>query len=248
MVPYLLVTIGMFVGLAAQVYRYVHVSNPSERQQTKWVLFGLALALVGVASFLIAAPLLMANVDQPGMTRELYILVGVPFFYLATMLLPVSIGLSILRYRLWNIDTFINRALVYGLLTGLLLAVYFGGVVLLQAVFRALAGQESQFAVIISTLASAALFQPLRERVQEFIDRRFYRHKYDAALALEAFNARVRNEVDLSSISDDLVGFVRDTVQPSTVMLWLRESAPDIEHWNRTKEPRSQSSASGQRR
>jgi hypothetical protein len=137
---------------------------------------------------------------------------------------PVAIGVAILRYRLYEIDIVINRTLVYGSLTALLALVYLGGVATTQALFRALTGQEQQpqITIVVSTLVIAALFNPLRRRIQSFIDRRFYRSKYDARKALEAFSAKLRDETDLDALSDDLVGVVRETMQPAHVSLWLR--------------------------
>jgi hypothetical protein len=137
-------------------------------------------------------------------------------------------GIAILRYRLYEIDTLINRTLVYGVLTAMLVAVYFGGVTATQAIVRALTGQEQQpqLAVVVSTLVIAALFNPLRRRIQGFIDRRFYRSKYDARKTLEVFSAKLRNETDLDALSDDLVGVVRETMQPTHVSLWLRPELP----------------------
>ena len=137
--------------------------------------------------------------------------------------IPIATGIAILRYRLYDIDRIINRTLVYALLTAVLVLVYLGAVIVIQGVFRTLTGQESQFAVVASTLAIAALFQPLRRRVQEFIDRRFYRRKYDAAKTLAAFNARLPEETDLDALGDDLVGVVAQTVQPAHASLRLRE-------------------------
>jgi len=136
--------------------------------------------------------------------------------------LPVAVSIAILRYRLYEIDLLINRTLVYGALTTSLVAVYVVSIVVLQGLLRALTGQESQLAIVASTLMIAALFQPLRRRIQSFIDRRFYRRKYDARKTLEAFSARLRNETDLDALGDDLVGVVRETMQPAHVSLWLR--------------------------
>jgi hypothetical protein len=141
---------------------------------------------------------------------------------LSLMALPTAIGIAILRYRLYDIDLLINRTLVYGSLTVSLALVYIGSVVSLQYVLRTLTGQESQIAIVTSTLAIAALFNPLRRRVQAFVDRRFYRRKYDAAKTLAAFNARLREETDLHILTDDLAGVVRETMQPAHVSLWLR--------------------------
>ena len=137
--------------------------------------------------------------------------------------LPVAVGIAILKYRLYEIDLIINRTLVYGALTAMLVAVYVGGVTATHAIFGALTGQEEQpqLAVVVSTLAIAALFMPLRRRIQSFIDRGFYRSKYDARKTLEAYSARLRDETDLEALSDDLVEVVKETMQPSQISLWL---------------------------
>jgi len=146
--------------------------------------------------------------------------------------LPVAVGIAILKYRLYEIDLIINRTLVYGSLTAMLALVYFGGVAATQAIFRTFAGQEQQpqLAIVISTLVIAALFNPLRRRIQSYIDRRFYRSKYDARKTLEAFSAKLRDATDLDALSDDLVGVVRETMQPAHASLWLRaERASEAE-------------------
>ena len=140
---------------------------------------------------------------------------------------PLAAGVAILKYRLYEIDTIINRTLVYGVLTALLALVYVGSVVLLQTLFRALTGGDSQLAVVASTLAIAALFNPLRRRIQTVVDRRFYRSKYDAVKTLESFSATLRDETDLDALSGELVTVVRETVQPARVSLWLRPPGSD---------------------
>src|SRR5215204_4192465 len=148
-------------------------------------------------------------------------LVGTTAFYIFTLLIPLSIAVAVLRYHLYDIDTLINRTLVYGSLSVTLVALYFGGIVLLQRLFVVLTGEKSTLAVVASTLLIAALFTPLRRRIQAFIDRRFYRRKYDARKTLEAFSLKLRDETDLDAVSDDLVGVVRETMQPAHVSLWL---------------------------
>jgi hypothetical protein len=144
--------------------------------------------------------------------------------YLVMLLIPFSFAIAILRYRLWEIDTIINKALVYGLLSALLAAIYVGLIIGLESLVGRFAAQNSQpIVIVVSTLVIAALFQPLRHRIQQIIDRRFYRRKYDAARTLEAFSAIIRNEVDLSQLREHLLEVVRETMQPAHVSLWLRQ-------------------------
>ena len=220
------VFIGFLISLVvAQVYRYRWVSGPVERQQTKWVVSGVAVALVGFATLLTLANLVLS----PESMGPLIELVAVTCVYGLIALIPLSIGVAILRSGLYEIDIIINRTLVYGALTLMLALVYVGGVTATQAVFTALTGQveQPQLAIVVSTLVIAALFNPLRRRIQSFIDRRFYRKKYDARKTLEGFSARLREETDLDALSDELAGVVRETMQPAHVSIWLRpDEAP----------------------
>jgi len=209
--------------LMAQIYRYARVSSQTERQQTKWVVFGVAVAIVGTLAtvFTIGAAVdLSPREVGPRMLSML-------LMDASGLMIPLSIGIAMLRSRLFDIDVVINRTLVYGSLTVVLALVYFGGVTATQALFSALTGQQKlpQLAVVVSTLAIAALFNPLRRHVQAFIDRRFYRRKYDARKTLDAFTSRLRDETNLDTLGGDLVGVVRETMQPAHASLWLRPRA-----------------------
>ncbi len=220
--PYTLLLASLLItGVLAQVHRYRRVSGPMQRQQTKWVVFGFAAALVGylaVISLQVVLPSL-----EPGTLADL---LGAAATLCFMLLIPLSFAFAILRYRLYDIDVVINRTLIYGSLTATLVALYFSSVITLQYLFRLLTGQGDTLAIVASTLAIAALFNPLRRRTQGFIDRRFYRRKYDARKTLEAFGTRLRDETELERISDDLVGVVRETMQPAHVSLWLRSVVP----------------------
>ena len=198
-----------------------------ERQQLKW--FASAAALVAIAivaaftAYAFTAVVYMTDAPTP-------YLEAVQLLLLASLIgLPIAVGVAVLRYRLYDIDFLINRSLVYGALTAVLVTLYLGGVTATQAIFRTLTGQEKQpqIAIVVSTLVIAALFNPLRHRIQAFIDRRFYRRKYDARKTLEAFSAKLRDETNLDALSDDLVEVVRETMQPAHVSLWLREPDRD---------------------
>ena len=194
---------GIIGAAASVVVRFLR-SRGIERQQMKWFVYAVV-------------PMLLIPTDGflPGIISSValsVVLIG----------LPTAIGIAILRYRLYDIDILINRTLVYGALTVTLVALYFGGIVMLQWLFVLLTGQQSTLAVVASTLLIAALFNPLRQRIQSFIDRRFYRRKYDARKTLEAFSVKLREETDLDALNDELVGVVSETMQPTHVSLWLR--------------------------
>jgi hypothetical protein len=202
--------------ILAQVYRYFRVSNAVERQQTKWVALGFFVILVlGLGAVSLGGYL---SNQHNGLLYALFSLGSAPFF----LIIPLSIGLAMLRSRLWDIDIIINKALVYGLLSALLAAVYVGLIIGLESLVGLFSRQSAQpLVIVVSTLAIYALFRPFRRRLQQIIDRRFYRRKYDAARTLEAFSATLRNEVDLATLSEHLVAVVQETMQPTHVSLWL---------------------------
>jgi hypothetical protein len=207
------------IAIGSQLYRYRYVSSPAERHKTKWVVFGMVSAGLGAIVFELSIPGPPLRYFSP-----LYALAIQAGLYGSLLLIPLSIGVAIVQDRLWDIDIVIRRTLVYGILTASLALVYFGGVAVAQAVFHALSGDvdRPQIAVVISTLVIAALFNPLRWRLKSFIDRRFYRRKYDARKTLNAFSATLSHETDLDALSDDLVTVVKRTMQPTHVSLWLR--------------------------
>jgi hypothetical protein len=187
-----------------------------QRQQTRWLVFPLLASLLLFVVLNVPTP-------QPGSSR--YLLERM-VNYLSTLSLSLAVLIAILRYRLWDIDLIIRRTLIYSLLAGLLALAYFGSVVALESVFRSLTGQgQNQLVTVVSTLAIAALFVPLRSRVQAFIDRRFYRQKYDAARILSQFGASVRDDVDLDDLTARLVAVAEETLQPASVGVWLHSPA-----------------------
>jgi hypothetical protein len=226
--------IGFFLVLAVAIAGAISLvvrfrrSRGVERQQIKWFVFAGAI----FCAIFAVAPVLWTLPPSPA-TEWIW----PTLFLLSFGTIPVATGIAILKYRLYEIDLIINRTLVYGALTAMLAVVYFGGVAATQAIFRALTGQEQQpqLAIVVSTLVIAALFTPLRRRIQSFIDRRFYRRKYDAAKTLEAFSAKLRDETDLDALNAELVGVVRETMQPAHVSLWLRPDTPSKQ--NREGEP-----------
>ena len=202
----------IFVASVSLLVR-LHHARGVERQQIKWVAYAGALA----ASASLPTDTIFEAMDVRWLEMVGYVpaLVGI-------LGVPTAVGIAILRYKLYEIDLLINRTLVYGLLTAILVAHYFGSIVWLQMVFVELTGQRSTLAVVASTLVIAALFNPLHRWVQAFVDRRFYRRKYNARKTSEAFSARLRDETDLDALRDDLVGVVRETMQPEHISLWLR--------------------------
>jgi hypothetical protein len=207
--------LALVVACAVALFVRYRRTNDTEREQIKWLLYACAVFLVVyIGGF----------VSGLGGTDSLGGYIWGVFFGLSVITLPAAIGIAIFRYRLYDIDVVINRTLVYGALTATLAAVYFGSVTATHAIFQALTGQEEQpqLAIVVSTLVIAALFNPLRRRIQGFIDRRFYRRKYDARKTLEAFSAKLRDETDLDALNNELVGVVRETMQPAHVSLWLR--------------------------
>jgi len=215
-----LVTGLLLAAVAFQILRYRRVSTPVERQQTKWILLGFLAVIVAFPVWFLAFGGL---VDVPAGQPRLLVSIGGWLGSVSLLTaLPLSMAVAILRYRLWDIDLIIRRTLVYSTLTALLALTYFGSVIALQGLLRGVIGSESPLVIVLSTLLIAALFIPMRARVQRLIDRRFYRRKYDAARTLAAFGAQARDETDFAKLSDQLQQTVHDTMQPAHVALWLR--------------------------
>jgi uncharacterized membrane protein YhdT len=213
----------LLVAVISSVFVRLRRAGGVEHQQIKWFAYAVAANAIAV----VVAYVIPGLIETPLWFER----VGFALNNIVIPAIPIAIGIAILRYRLYDIDLLINRTLVYGSLTLMLALVYFGGVTATQTIFRTLTGQEQQpqIAVVVSTLVIAALFTPLRRRIQRFIDRRFYRRKYDARKTLEDFSAQLRDETDLEALSNDLLGVVRDTMQPAHVSLWLGPSRHFVE-------------------
>jgi hypothetical protein len=206
-----IVAAGCMVASAVSLIVRLRRAGSVERQQIKWLAYGGAVVV--------------GTIGVGGLITLWSVPVSIVIMSLALLGLPIFTGIAIVRHRLYDIDVLINRTLVYGVLTTTLVALYLGVVVVLQRIFVALTGEQSTLAVVASTLVIAALFNPLRRRIQSFIDRRFYRRKYDAKKTLEAFSSKLRNETDLEALNDDLVGVVAETLQPAYASVWLRPAS-----------------------
>lgn len=212
----LLLYLTIIACIVAVVLRFRRARGV-ERQQLKWFTYGMTLSILMLIVIVI---LIFSNVNGAAGT----------LFYLAVVCIPISAGIAMLRYRLYDIDVLINRTLVYGSLSALLALLYFGLIFALQSLLQGMFAPNNGVVIVVSTLAIYALFQPLRRRIQQFIDHRFYRRKYDATRTLAAFSATLRNEVDLSQLREELVAVVRETMQPSHVSLWLRPPEHTTKH------------------
>ncbi len=218
------VAVVMVPGAISQVFRYVRVSTAEERQQTKWVMWALLLMLPGMLFWIVAGALY--PLGEPGVGRLIVQLVmHLVINPIIGGLMPLAFAVAVLRYRLWDADVIINRTLVYAVLTLSLVGLYVGGILGLQAALRAITGQESNLAIVASTLGIAAVVRPLQRQIQSAIDRRLYRRKYNAERTLAAFGSRVRDEVELRELASELSAVVRETMQPAHVSLWLRPEA-----------------------
>jgi hypothetical protein len=219
----------VLASIGLQAYRYRYISTPQQRQQTKWAMFGVSIAVAGNI-----LPRLLYFVLFPlSGGSSLVFALEVCLIMVSMLAIPFTLGIAVLRYRLWDIDLIINRTLVYGTLTATLGLIYVGLTLGLQMLLGGLIRQTNDMLLVASTLAIAALFQPLRRRIQAFIDFRFYRRKYDAAQILAAYSATLRHEVDLNQLCEHLITVVQDTMQPSHASLWLRESASTLAHPDR---------------
>jgi cation transporter-like permease len=214
--------IGLFVGgLASQIYRYYRRSGAIEKQQTKWIIAAIGLFVLSI--FVGLSNLLFWGPQQRGIAAELLgSIVLAPIFSLASAALPLSVGIAILRYRLWDIDVIVRRTVTYAIVSAALAIVYFGANIVAQGVIGALGGQRNEVAIVASTLAVAALFSPVRRRVQNAIDRRFNRQRYDPDKVVADFAEYAAKETNLAALQARIVGVVAETIQPKQVSLWVR--------------------------
>jgi hypothetical protein len=204
----------IIICVASVFVRYWHAAAV-EREQIKWLMYAGGLFAV------LYIPDLGMN-----LTSEVWNItdIGNLLFPVMILAIPTGIGIAILRYRLWDIDVIIRRTLVYGALTGTLALVYFGLITVLQGILSTISSQQSTISIVLSTLAIAALFNPLRTRLQNFIDQRFYRSKYNAEQALATFSRTARDEVEMERLTSELLGVIQETMQPATTGLWIQQS------------------------
>jgi len=216
----LIMIITLAIGPISQVYRYRKVSTAVQRQQTKWVV--LAILLVVIYTLLASGGIYFHTLTNPNSPIALVFAISNSLAPWSLGLIPISIALAILRYRLWDIDLLIRRTLIYTILTITLALAFFGGVTLLQSLFSTISNQKSEISIVISTLAIAALFNPLRRRIQNTIDRRLYRKKFNSEQALARFSATARTETDIEQLSGELLAIVQEALQPEAVSVWLK--------------------------
>lgn len=216
-----LVAILFFLAIYTQIYRFRYVSSPTERQQTKWAIAGFMLWMLWL--IITMYPWLYIQSLPPGEAYPSWTAITTVGWWLSLTIIPISLTIAILRHRLFDIDVIIRRTLLYTLLTLFLILTFFGTVLILQGLFRTVSGTESPIAIVISTLTIAALFNPLRHRIQLFIDRRFYRGKYNAEHALSQFAQAARDEVDQEKLTQALNRMIQETMQPEAVSLWINE-------------------------
>lgn len=221
--PALLVAGWVISGIGLQIWRYLRISDVMRRQQTKWVVYGLTCAATGFLAFNYLVPVLAPAVLRPGDARVLYVLLGVAIEYAMLNALPISLGLSTLRFRLWDVDRIAFRAIIYSALTAGLAVLYFGTVLLLQQLFREITRTQSVAGVVVSTIAFGLLFNPIRQRAQALIEQRTYRRKYNAAQTLARFSNVAQHEVDIDKLSTALLSSVDEAMQPEHVSMWVKK-------------------------
>ncbi len=225
---------GLGSMVFAQVYRFRYVSSPAQRQQTKWVVFGMATALggffgAGILGFIVPHVLLPLLAQSSTFASTVAGIIAITVSYLAMLLIPLTICFAILRYRLWDVDALVNHTLVYSTVIGVLGLVFLAGVITQQQLLQALIGRASELVIVGSTLTIVLLFQPLRRRIQTAINRRLYRRKYVIEQTLAAFSTTLRDEVDLKQLGEDVMEVVEKTMQPAQASLWLLRSEPKFE-------------------
>lgn len=214
------VLIFLISGVYAQIMRFRYFSSPTQQQQTKWIVFGFSVTLITLIAIGLLVRSIVFDTRTPG--GMVFLLTGITAVLIALALAPITVMVSILQYRLWDIDLIIRRTLSYAVLSGLLAMIYFSGVTVTQAIISNLTQQFSTISIIFSTLAIAALFNPLRQSIQQFIDQRFNRSKYDAEKVLAGFANAAQSQTDLEQLSQDLVAAAQITLQPEQVSLWLK--------------------------